>query len=208
MDSLKLIPSVFFDGIARVVPGATAIVAYLLLSGTTWSRILEKTLGTPFTEKDALLTATGLLFVTAYVVGQLIAPLAKLAQRIGEWKYLYLKRDGWKVTTKPKPEAASRAYDFLRLHHKEAGAQCAKIRAEFTMYNGLSVVFLASSICYPLSSTMWNWSVLAILVGTTLATAIRGRTTRDTFNETVTKFASATTFTNLPLPSNYKSDGA
>ena len=91
MDSLKLIPSVFFDAIARVVPGATAIVAYLLLSGPTWSDILGKTLGPPFAESDALLTATGLLFVAAYVMGQLLAPLAKLAQRIGEWKYLYLE---------------------------------------------------------------------------------------------------------------------
>jgi hypothetical protein len=216
MDSLKLIPSVFFDVIARGVPGATAIVAYLLLSGTTWSHILEKTLGPTFAEKDALLTATALFFVAAYVVGQLIAPLAKLAQRIGEWKYLYLKLgrkitkkakakrsqrvSNWKyvyvylkwrvkVTTKAKPK--ENAYDFLRLHHKEAGSQCAKIRAEFTMYNGLSVVFLASSIYYPRSSTMWKWSVLAILVGATILTAYRGRTTRDTFNTTVIKFKKA-----------------
>jgi hypothetical protein len=45
MDALKLIPSVFFDGIARVVPGVTAIAAYLLLSGRNWSQILEKALG-------------------------------------------------------------------------------------------------------------------------------------------------------------------
>lgn len=199
MDSLKLIPSVFFDVIARVVPGATAIVAYLLLSGSTWSQILEKTLGPPFAKSDALLTATGLLFVAAYVMGQLIAPLAKLAQRIGEWKYLYLKRKGWRVTLTPKPKADPLAYDFLRLYHKDAGSQCAKIRAEFTMYNGLATVFLASSACYPLSASMLDWSVLVILVGTTLATAIRGRTTRDTFNETVTKFASATTFPKPPV---------
>ena len=169
MDSLKLIPSVFFDGIARVVPGAIAIVAYLLLSRSTWTQALEKTISPSFAECDALLTATGLLFVTAYVVGQLIAPLAKLVQRLGENKYLYLKREGWTVKPKPMPKAEKDAYDFLRLHSKEAGSPCAKIRAEFTMYNGLAVVFLASSVYYPLSSTMWNWTVLAVLVGTSLS---------------------------------------
>jgi hypothetical protein len=194
MDSLKLIPSVFFDGIARVVPGATAIVAYLLLSHSTWSQTLERTIGPSFADCDAVLTAIGLLFITAYVVGQLIAPLAKLVQRIGEWKYLNLKWEGWRVKRNPKPmpEAEKDAYDFLRLYHKEAGSQCAKIRAEFTMYNGLVVIFLVSSVYYPLSSSMWDWTVLAILVGTTLATAIRGRTVRDTFNETVMKFVRGT----------------
>ena len=187
MNSLKLIPSVFFDGIARVVPGVTAIAAYLLLSGRTWSQILERTLGPPFATTDALLASTALLFLAAYIMGQLIAPLAKLAQRIGEWKRF-----------KPKPKAASDAYDFLRLYHKDAGAQCAKIRAEFTMYNGLATVFLACSICYPVFTSAWNWSIMVTLAGITVATAIRGRTTRDTFNETVTKFAEKTTFPTPP----------
>ena len=38
---------------------------------------------------------------------------------------------------------------------------------------------------------MWKWSVLAILVGATILTAIRGRLTRDTFNTTVIKFKKA-----------------
>jgi hypothetical protein len=195
MDSLKLIPSVFFDGIARVVPGATAIVAYLLLSGSTWSQILEKTLGRSFAESDALLTATGLLFFAAYVVGQLIAPLAKGVQRIGEGKKIK-----WNKIQKmfDPPKMDDDAYDVLRFYHKDAGAQCAKIRAEFTMYNGLAIVFLASSIGYGVLTPTWNWLVMGTLVGAALATAIRGRTTRDTFNETVMKFTRAAKLTKLP----------
>lgn len=196
MDSLKLIPSVFFDAIARVVPGATAIVAFLLISGRTWSQILENTLGSPFAERDSLLTATGLLLFSAYVVGQLIAPFAKLAQRIGEWKWF-----------KPKPKAASGAYDFLRLHYKEAGSQCAKIRAEFTMYNGLATVFFASSVSYLMFTSIREWRVLIILLGATLATGIRGRTTRDTFEQTVSKFAKATTFPKPPAQQGVAPNG-
>src|SRR4030095_1549891 len=125
--------------------------AYLLLSGTTWSHFLEQTLGPSFAERHALVTTTILLFVMGYVIGQLIAPFAKLVQRIGEWKHF-----------NPKPEATSGAYDFLRLHYKDAGSQCAKIRAEFTMYNGLAVVFLASSIWYGFYSSGWGWLVDAI----------------------------------------------
>jgi hypothetical protein len=191
MDTLKLIPSVFFDGIARVVPGVTAIVAFLLLSGRSWSQVLETTLGPSFGTTNAQLTATALLFFTAYVVGQLIAPFAKLAQRLGEWK-------GLPERMRAKPKAHPDAYDFLRLYHKDAGEQCAKIRAEFTMFNGLAVVFVVTSVAYPMLFPTWRPSVLILLILTAVATAIRGRTTRDTFNGTVTKFVNKTTFPSPP----------
>ena len=218
MDSLKLIPSVFFDAIARVVPGATAIVAYLLISGRTWSQILENTLGPPFAKSDSLLTATGLLLFSAYVVGQLIAPFAKLAQRIGEWKPKFqaklfrrepfaklAKRIGEWKWFKDKPQAPEGAYDYLRLYYKDAGSQCAKIRAEFTMYNGLAMVFFASSVSYLMFTPNREWLVLIILLGTTLATGFRGRTTRDTFEQTVGKFVKRTPF---PKPPATQQDAA
>src|SRR6516225_5475876 len=138
MNALELIPSVFFDGIARVVPGITAIAAYLLLSGHSWSQILEKTLGPPFATTDAFWPATGLLFLSAYIVGQLVASLAKLAQRIGMSerlaklaqridKSMRLKKFGKRLLgLELMPKADRKAYDFLRLYHKDAGAQCAK----------------------------------------------------------------------------------
>jgi hypothetical protein len=45
VDNLKLIPQVFFDLIARIVPGAVAILAALLLSQATWESWLCATLG-------------------------------------------------------------------------------------------------------------------------------------------------------------------
>jgi hypothetical protein len=188
MDSLKLIPSVFFDAIARVVPGATGIVAYLLISGRTWSEILEHTLGPSFSEHDSVLTATALLFFCAYVVGQLIAPLAKLAQRIGEWPVF-----------KPKPEAPKDAYDYLRLYYKDAGSQCAKIRAEFTMYNGLVIVLFVGTVCYLVFKPHWDWLNLIFLLVGTIGSGIRGRTTRDTFEGTVRKFVDKTPFPKPPV---------
>jgi hypothetical protein len=171
MDSLKLIPQVFFDLIARVVPGAVAILAALRLTKTTWESWLNGTLGKVLAESSWV--SVLMFFAGSYVVGQLLSPAAKLIQRIGE-----------RIKRKDKAEG----YDWLRINYPEAGAFCAKIRAEFTMHNGLSAVLLVSAAAYVFSREDWRWSVLAgLLVGGLLA-ALRGRTTRDTFNETVSKF--------------------
>jgi len=82
-------------------------------------------------------------------------------------------------------------YDWLRLHYPGVGDQCAKIRAEFTMHNGLAVVLLVTAIAYPLRAEGWRWYVLIGLVLVGLAEVYRGRTTRDTYNQTVMKFKKA-----------------
>src|SRR5262249_40492405 len=78
---------------------------------------------------------------------------SKLCQRIEKWLGIIKQESEPKSMQesepKPMPNADKGAYDWLRIHSKEAGAQCAKIRAEFTMHNGLAVVFFASSVCYP-----------------------------------------------------------
>jgi hypothetical protein len=206
MDGLKLIPSVFFDAIARVVPGAAAILAFLVLfqgggaARQSWSSIVDRYLGSPFAATNSLLVSTSLFLFAAYVVGQLLSPYAKLVQRIGESEFVQgiarsrlVQRIGKGLGFNPKqmPNAPSGAYDWLRTHGKAAGAQCAKIRAEFTMHNGLAVVFLTSSVCYPIQTPDWDWRILLALLIATVSTAIRGRTTRDTFEETVRKFADA-----------------
>ena len=181
MDSLKLIPQVFFDLIGRVVPGAVGVLAALLLSKTTWQSWLHVTLGETVGAESSLVTVFTFL-AAAYVVGQLLSPLAKLVQRVGELRWF-----------KPKPKAEG--YDWLRTHHPEAGAHCAKIRAEFTMHNGIAAVLLVSAAVYALTAEPWRWSVLGGLILGGLLAAVRGRTTRDTFNETVAKFAKAAGFT-------------
>jgi hypothetical protein len=178
--SLKLIPQVFFDLIGRVVPGALGVVACLLLTGTTWESWLNATLGAPLATASAPVAI--LIFLgAAYVVGQLLSPAAKLVQRIGELKYFC-------------PGAKAEGYDWLRLKHPEAGAYCAKIRAEFTMHNGVATVLLVSAVAYPFTGEVWRWSVFVALVLGGLLAAYRGRTTRDTFNKTVNEFAKAAGF--------------
>lgn len=185
MEALKLIPSVFFDLISRVVTGSVAIVCLLLFYGRDWHSFLLEILGGSFADGTGELTAIGLFFYSAYVAGHLLAPFAKAAQRIGELSWL-----------RPKSRAPEGAYDFLRIHYPNAGAQCAKIRAEFTMFNGLFVVFLAlfvaTWICPYTSIPVGGFPIFLIAV----ATAVRGRTVRDTFEKTVAKCAKAVDFPN------------
>jgi hypothetical protein len=176
MDSLKLIPQVFFDIIGRVVPGAFAIMAALLLSTATWESWLSATLGKVLADSPTV--SVLIFFAGAYVAGQLLSPLAKLVQRVGELHWF-----------RPSPKADG--YDWLRTHHPEAGTHCAKIRAEFTMHNGLAAVLLVSTVVYVLRGEAWRWSVLGVLMLGALLALVRGRTTRDTFNETVEKFTKA-----------------
>ena len=82
MESLKIIPEIFFDLIARVVPGGVGLVAYLLLSRQSWQSWLNATLG-PL-PAGSLSVAILIFLVAAYLVGQLLSPAAKLVQRIGE----------------------------------------------------------------------------------------------------------------------------
>jgi len=193
VDSLKLIPSVFFDLIARVVPGISAIVGAVLLFKTSWSEVLEQTLGPPFASPDSQFTSMLLLFFFGYISGQIIAPLAKYAQRIGE-----------KSMFGEKQKARAGGYDYLRLHHETAGSQCAKIRAEFTMFNGLATVFFLGAFIYLTQvfrqTLEFEILVLLGLVAATIGCAIRGKKTRDTFNETVEKFLNSAARTEPPPP--------
>jgi hypothetical protein len=207
MESLKIIPEIFFDLIARVVPGGVGLVAYLLLSGQSWQSWLNATLGPSLA--GSLSVAILIFLVAAYLVGQLLSPAAKLVQRIGEdlpnqigkkfpkladrIKKKYPDKENYsdfaKLVMCPPPKAKD--YDWLRLHCPGVGDQCAKIRAEFTMHNGLAVVLFLTAFTYPLRDAGWRWYVFIGLVFLGLAEIYRGRTTRDTFNQTVQKFKDA-----------------
>ncbi len=173
MDVLKIIPQSFFDLIARVVPGAVGLIAYLLLYSTSWDSIVTTLFGQVTGEAGAS-TMIFIFLGCSFVIGQLISPAAKLLQRFGEKFY-------------PKKEK-NNYYDRLRLEKPYVGALCAKIRAEFTMHFGLAAVFVISSILYPFSLIKGNLWVYVILITVSITEFIRGYLTNETFNQTVVKF--------------------
>jgi hypothetical protein len=83
MEALKIIPQVFFDIIARVIPGCVSIVAYFILCKKT----LESSVAVLFGDSFAKGSPTLSFFIflgTGYVVGELISPAAKVIQRFNE----------------------------------------------------------------------------------------------------------------------------
>ncbi|MGB4847669.1 MAG: hypothetical protein WBP41_07095 [Saprospiraceae bacterium] len=217
MEFLKIIPQVFFDLIARVVPGSVGIVAYLLLSGKTWETSLAYIFGDSFSQGSPALSLL-IFLATGYIIGELISPAAKEVQRIGEKgirKYFIenvlakvftksqnkkeIKLTGEQLKEKKEEENLQKQkkleYDRLRFTNPDVGALCAKIRAEFTMHNGLAVVFALSALSYPLivisypfNMSEFHLSIEFILIIMMIVTANRGRATNDTFKDTVSKF--------------------
>ena len=178
MESLKIIPQVFFDLFARLIPGSVGIVAYLLLFKENWDSLVKKILGSSISYSGT--SYPFLIFLgTAFVMGELLSPIAKLLQRLTEHKPF------------KKIEKEDGLYDKLRFHQPYVGSLCAKIRAEFTMHNGLSAVFAMSAVYYPFSAATWHWYILVILICMTFISLIRGHNTNETFNKTVIKFSKA-----------------
>lgn len=202
----ELIPQVFFDFYARYVPGLVLFGSWILLLGQDdWQRLLETVAGGHLDSKNALPVATLILLFVPFVVGYVIAPFAKIVQRGNEhgwWlpprpsRSVYEKSGRWRpkdwwVTS---DKGAGRGYDWLRANHSETGAYAAKIRAEFTMHNALSVAFAASGVMAWFAGEH-RWAVASGLAAPVMAW--RGAKTEETFQDTTRKLCKAKKCPNL-----------
>ncbi|MGR8931709.1 MAG: hypothetical protein ACU836_13800 [Gammaproteobacteria bacterium] len=114
------------------------------------------------------------------------------------------------ITVKFKILSPSKDYDWLRLHYPEAGGLCAKLRAEFTMYNGLAGVFFIYFVLFSIKffyvdyvkfapqneniscfSILYEVLFVILLLVLSYSMASRGREGRDTFASSVIRFKEA-----------------
>jgi hypothetical protein len=192
MDALKAIPQFFFDLIGRMVPGSAA---FLLLhqffdpDWRNWDAFVKGITATSGTESPSNTLIVLALMLVTFALGHMLSPLTKVIQRIGE-KY---------PSALEKSKFESKNYAWLRLHFPDAGGNCAKLRAEFTMYNGLAAAFVLGVIASPvlqphtvLSATVF--SLLAVLM------AARGREGHKTFSSSVAQFCDAAVIGNARSP--------
>jgi hypothetical protein len=141
-----------------------------------------------------------------FVIGHLLSPATKFVERVGARISPPLK----------KPNSAD--YEWLRMYFPGAGGLCAKLRAEFTMYNGLAAVFWIFSLLALMGRTLsWaindfttnGWCIVAFVI-LAVAMTYRGRETRGTFINCVRLFREAAD--NPPdvlvqtVPASYRSD--
>jgi hypothetical protein len=207
----ELIPQVFFDILARYVPGLVLFGSWILLLGQDdWPGLLSTVVGGQLSSGNAFLTAALVLLFVPFVVGYVIAPFAKAVQRGNEhgwWlpprpsrsvyesgERKWRPKDWWVV----RDEAAGEGYDWLRENASDAGALSEKIRAEFTMYNALSVAFLAITVMAGIAGE-YSWAVASGLAAPLMA--YRGATIEKSFHSTTRKLCKAANNNNLgPAP--------
>lgn len=201
METLKLIPQVFFDLLARLVPGCAGLVLFFILYEKNLQGIVNELFGEKLAES---VSSSFFLFLgMGYVIGVVISPAAKMVQRLNELgipfsltkmkkalaDYRAGKHKKNNLTQEKEPFSEKKLrYDRLRLEEPEVGALCAKIRAEFTMHNSLAVIFALGSAAVLFSDLKYTWGMFVVLVLLTFAETYRGSTVNDTFNDTVAKF--------------------
>lgn len=173
MDVLKLIPQIFFDLIARVVPGIASLLIFACVwPGCDWACFLDHSAAGHLNEMNVFAFAFFVPLGAGYVIGHLIAPIGKWLRQLTEQE----------PVTEPW-----RQYDWLRVHRPDAGALAAKIRAEYTMHFSLAAAFLLglliaiySTIVLPVPVSI-PWWRLIVLSGLTALSLYRGHETVKTF---------------------------
>jgi hypothetical protein len=172
MDFLKFIPQLFFDLIARVVPGVAALVIAVWVSPTLhWADLLGLAAGGELDASNAFAFAFFVPLGVGFVLGHLLSPLGKLL-------CIWSKAD--------PPVQPWQKYDWLRVHRPDAGALAAKIRAEYSMHFSLAAAFLLGALqvgYYVVSagapaSHCWTGAALLVLMVLSL---YRGHETTATF---------------------------
>jgi hypothetical protein len=174
MEFGKLVPQIFFDILTRFVPGAVLLCSWIVFLGQDdWRRLLDSLLGGNLHDDNALPVSMLALLFLSFLLGYLLAPFTRGVQRLNE-----------------APPLVSKA--IRRAHQPAAGALCAKIRAEYTMYYALSAALLAVAVMASVSGA-FAWALASLLA--VPLTAWRGAKIEETFQETTRKFHSAYTGT-------------
>jgi hypothetical protein len=187
MEFGKLVPQILFDILTRFVPGAVLLCSWIVFLGQDdWRRLLDALLGGNLHDDNALPVSMLAVLFLSFLLGYLLAPFTRGVQRLNEAPPLVTKvtRRRW-LANDPDAEAS---YDWLRAHQPAAGALCAKIRAEYTMYYALSATFLAVTVMAAVSGA-FTWALASFLA--VPLTAWRGAKIEETFQETARKFHSA-----------------
>ena len=166
MELAKVIPQVFYDLIARFIPGLLALFVWSISLKITIGKIFEHIYGT----NQALLESSFILgtsiLIIAYLLGQFLSPLSDLLERtvltkVSPKSFNLLShqldpnnQEGNPYELQPliKQEMGNENakvtasfgliwqwYDFIRVNNTDAGARLTKMRSEYRMFEGCAV---------------------------------------------------------------------
>jgi hypothetical protein len=202
MEFGKLVPQLLFDILTRFVPGAVLLCSWIVFLGQDdWRRLLDALLGGNLHDDNALPVSMLAVAFLSFLVGYLLAPFTRGVQRLNEAPPLVGKvtRRRWFAND---PDAEPR-FDWLRAYQPAAGALCAKIRAEYTMYYALSAALLAVAVMASVSGA-FAWALASLLA--VPLTAWTGAKIEETFQDTTRKFHSAYAGTQTAADPNGQDD--
>lgn len=124
----SLVPQLFFDIIARLVPGSFLIIAFVLAGigpEDTWLH-LKNWLNKRADDYPSVIISVGAIFVVSYT-------LSVVMMGIRETPSLFRKE-------KPQREFSLK-YDYIKWKDKDAGGRIAKLNAEIHMASNLALGF-------------------------------------------------------------------
>jgi hypothetical protein len=155
---------------------------------------LEELSAERFTDKNAFAFVSFALLGLSYIGGQVLAPLGRLVD---------LHQFHRKGHTRPVDRVTWRRYDWLRVHLPDAGALAARIRAEYTMCNGIAAalgigvaVRIVAAGLLGLHFSRLTWPTLVAIGG---LMAYRGWDVQRTFGMSVDNLYTVATSRDVPI---------
>jgi hypothetical protein len=122
VDKGSIVPNVFFDLIARVVPGAAVMLAIYLTTGHRVAWYLIEVF-VPMSSRGQSFPWLIVVLGSAYLFGHLLSPVVEFLKPLA-------------------PREDSETYNRLRYRNPSAAVLATRIRSEATMYGGLAGVVL------------------------------------------------------------------
>lgn len=164
------IPQLFYDLIGRIVPGGalTFIGMLLFCTKSQMSNIAKYLFKDPGVPLSFLIPSSILLF---YLIGILIGGIG-FTISYKEWKYRELPWFPIEMPETRKTESGiPYMYDAIQFYCPQAGARCAKLRAEAHLCRTLLIGFIVLLIAWTvtkssnISTTRYWCTILLLLAG-------------------------------------------
>jgi uncharacterized protein (TIGR00725 family) len=205
MEALKEIPQIFFDLIARVVPGLLALFVLDCYGVLPWSGIVNAVSGGRSQGGNSFGVAL-FIVATAYLLGHMLSLISKHLEKVAEYfACIYLAVEPtWvksprRATLWAKVRSVQKSarqidkdrkakltrdeiwqkYDWLRVNKSAAGSLAVRIRAEYTMYFSICAVLLLTVF----GPNLRYWRLVLVL--TAVFTLHRAQDVKKTFANSV-----------------------
>lgn len=176
MDAIKLVPQLFYDLISRIIPGFTSLFFFTLATGKQVGELPALIFKDSNTLQNSIFFLLLVALLASYLIGQIIALLSdsyeeiflkrvfskyfNLLEHLISPDSQYPKEEKTILINEIKPDDKDKKiiqekiwiwYDWIRVKNPEAGARCAKVRAEYRMHAGISVVMIFTALLHVFS---------------------------------------------------------